>query len=127
MPDPNIPELTEGDKAGLQGHLDNAFSNLNAAVMQMIPADDEIICDRVRRALADVKTARSVLAQGTAHRLERDELLEALKIAQHAMRETTVPADDPGGGLRIPAFAFDHPMMQHVRAAIAKAEGRDDG
>lgn len=68
MADSNIPEFTEGDKADLQGHLDDAFANLNAAVMQMAPSDDEIICDRVRRALAAVTTARHVLREGETAR-----------------------------------------------------------
>ena len=48
------------------------------------------------------------------------DMLEALKNAQHAMRNTNVPTHQ---GM-IPAFAYDHPMMASIRDAIAKAEGQ---
>ena len=63
---------------------------------------------------------RDLLNKGTHF----DAMLEALKIAQHMMRNTNVPGGH-GDGL-LPAFAWDHPAMVEIRAAIAKAEGRDD-
>ena len=50
-----------------------------------------------------------------------DEMLEGLKLALHMMRNTNVPCDD-GQGV-IPAFDWEHPALQQIRAAIAKAEG----
>ena len=49
------------------------------------------------------------------------QMLEALKVAHHMMRNTNVPSGD-GAGL-LPAFAWDHPAMVKVREAIAAAEG----
>lgn len=49
------------------------------------------------------------------------EVIEALKNALHAMRNTNVPARD-GTGNMVPVFPYGHPLIVSIRIAIQSAE-----
>ena len=49
------PEEPEEDDYDEQEALEDAYGELGAAVVQMIPKDDQMICDHVRKAHAILK------------------------------------------------------------------------
>ena len=48
----------------IKERLDRAYGHLHCAKIQMVPRDDQIICDHVRDALFEVELAREALRKG---------------------------------------------------------------